>query len=103
MKSLLFSLIIKSLFAILTPNLAQKLYETLIEKIDKYVVSTAYTIDDIIWATIKTGGEAMQEVGDYVLDFAENYVIGSKSKTDDALVLPLCKLLRETINIPDND
>ena len=40
---------------------------------------------------------------DMVLDFFEKFVLGTKSKIDDAIVLPICDLLRDTLNIPDND
>jgi hypothetical protein len=38
-----------------------------------------------------------------VLDFAEKFVLGTASTVDDAIVLPLCKLIRNTFGIPDND
>ena len=40
---------------------------------------------------------------DMVLDFFEKFVLGTASKVDDAVVLPICDLLRETLDIPDND
>jgi len=103
MKQLLFQLAVKLLFALLTPELAQNLYEKMIAKIDKHVIKTPYTIDDIIWASIKSGGDAMQEIGDTMLDFGENYVLGTKSKVDDVLALPIFSMIRAIANIPDDD
>ena len=40
---------------------------------------------------------------DLVRDFAEEKVLGSKSKIDDALVLPICKMVRTAFDIPDDD
>jgi hypothetical protein len=47
--------------------------------------------------------ELLKIFADQVLDFAENYVTGSKSSVDDAIVLPLCSLIRRSFDIPDND
>lgn len=47
--------------------------------------------------------ELLKKFADTVLDFVEDYVEGTKSSIDDALVLPLCDLIRTTFNIPDDD
>ena len=47
--------------------------------------------------------ELLRKFTDMVLDFAENYVIGTKSDIDDRIVLPLCDALRRILNVPDND
>ncbi len=47
--------------------------------------------------------ERLKEFADMLLDFVENYVTGSKSTVDDALVLPLCGKIREAFDIPDDD
>ena len=47
--------------------------------------------------------DLVKKFADLVLDFAEKFVLGTASKVDDALVLPLCSLIRATFNIPDND
>ena len=47
--------------------------------------------------------DLLVKFADQVLDFAENHVLGTESKVDDKLVLPVCQLIRETFNIPDND
>jgi hypothetical protein len=44
-----------------------------------------------------------QKLGDTILDFAEDHVLGTASTVDDAIVLPVCKQLREGLNIPDED
>ncbi len=40
---------------------------------------------------------------DAFLDVVEDEVKASPSKWDDILVLPLCKIIRNIGNIPDND
>ena len=40
---------------------------------------------------------------DTLLDTIEDTVAKSESDIDDAIVLPMCKLIRESLNIPDND
>ena len=40
---------------------------------------------------------------DSLLDFIESSVEKSDNKIDDAIVLPLCKVIRDALNIPDND
>ena len=47
--------------------------------------------------------ELVRKFADMVLDFAENFVLGTASTVDDKLVLPLCDLIRRTFGIPDND
>lgn len=47
--------------------------------------------------------ELLKDFADKILDFAEDKVLGTKSKVDDALVLPLCALVRKTFGIEDND
>ena len=47
--------------------------------------------------------ELLKKFADMVLDFAEDYVLGTKSTIDDAIVLPICALIRKTFGIPDND
>jgi len=47
--------------------------------------------------------ELLKKFADMVLDFAENYVLGTKSTVDDAMVLPLCAAIRAAFDIPDND
>jgi len=40
---------------------------------------------------------------DNVLDFVEDRVLGSASTADDAIVLPICKMIRDGFDIPDDD
>lgn len=47
--------------------------------------------------------ELLRKFADMLLDFAENYVLGTKSTIDDALVLPICKAVRAAFGIEDND
>ena len=37
------------------------------------------------------------------LDIIEDKVAASPSKTDDMIVLPICKIIREALSVPDND
>jgi len=45
----------------------------------------------------------LKKFADMVLDFAEDFVLGTASPIDDKLVLPLCELVRRTFDIPDED
>ncbi len=47
--------------------------------------------------------ELIRKFADMVLDFAENYVVGTQSELDDAIVLPLCHMIRAAFGIEDND
>ncbi len=47
--------------------------------------------------------ELLRKLADSVLDFAEEYVLGSASEVDDEMVLPLCSMIRTTFDIPDTD
>ena len=48
-------------------------------------------------------GDILKLFVDYVLDFIETYVTGTKSKIDDLIVLPVCMAIRALLNVPDND
>lgn len=47
--------------------------------------------------------ELLKSFADMVLDFAENYVEGTKSTVDDKIVLPICATIRAAFDIPDDD
>jgi len=47
--------------------------------------------------------ELLRSFLDMVLDFVENKVEGTASKVDDALVLPLCNMIRSAYGVPDDD
>jgi len=40
---------------------------------------------------------------DFGLDLLENAVESSENKIDDQLVLPVCKIIRDSLKIEDND
>lgn len=40
---------------------------------------------------------------DRVLDFTENIVLRTSIKLDDRFILPICEMIREMLNIPDDD
>lgn len=40
---------------------------------------------------------------DKMLDVIEDAVADSATKVDDAMVLPVCKWIREALDVPDND
>ena len=48
-------------------------------------------------------GDVLKKAVDALLDAIENAVEKSENKVDDAIVLPLCNLIRNTFNIPDDD
>lgn len=47
--------------------------------------------------------DKIRDFADMALDFVENQVLGSASKVDDRLVLPLCDAIRAALSIPDGD
>ena len=47
--------------------------------------------------------EAITALIDKILDFVEDAVAKSETTMDDVIVLPMCKIIREALNVPDND
>ena len=47
--------------------------------------------------------ETLKTFADMILDFIEDIAEKSTSKWDDATILPMCKVIRATFDIPDND
>ena len=47
--------------------------------------------------------ELLKKVVDKMLDIIEDAVVSSENLVDDKIVLPLCRLIRDTFDIPDND
>jgi len=103
MKNMLLVWAIKIIMGILTPELIKGLWEKLKTVIAEYVAGTENTIDDFIWNFLKGGGPETVLIVDTILDYLEDKVLGSASTVDDALVLPVCDLLRNVLNVPDND
>ena len=51
----------------------------------------------------KLDEETIKRFLDFGLDLLENAVESSENKIDDQLVLPVCRIIRESLNIEDND
>jgi len=47
--------------------------------------------------------ETLKKGVDALLDVVENSVEKSENKVDDMIVLPLCKVIRDTFGVEDND
>jgi len=47
--------------------------------------------------------ELLKSFIDKALDFVEEKVLGSESTVDDAIVLPICDMIRKATDVPDND
>jgi len=47
--------------------------------------------------------DRLKEFVDMILDFVENIATDSSNKFDDSALLPICRLIRSTFDIPDND
>jgi hypothetical protein len=45
--------------------------------------------------------ESLKGFADFLLDQVENYAMSSKTKLDDATVLPICTLTRKIFNIQE--
>jgi len=63
---------------------------------------------EIISSAIKTiamaiSTEVLKNAAEAFLDEIENAIQESKTKTDDLIVLPLIKTIREIIKVNDND
>lgn len=67
----------------------------------------AYLISKLIQALLaemsKHAPHLIKGVADKILDYIEDKVVGSASEADDAIVLPICKMIRESFDIPDED
>ena len=48
-------------------------------------------------------GKDMKKWIDLGLDIIEDKVKDTPSTTDDIIVLPICKIVREALSVPDND
>lgn len=44
---------------------------------------------------------AMQKIVDMTLDYIEDYVESTENRVDDAIILPLCEMIRATFNVED--
>jgi len=47
--------------------------------------------------------DVMKKAVDALLDKIEDAVVASTNPIDDKVVLPLCSLIRQSFEIPDND
>ena len=56
----------------------------------------------VISQLMKKAPELLIEAIDKALDWIEDKVASTENQLDDSL-LPVCAMLRETLNIPDND
>lgn len=103
MKQAIILLAIKMIVKMFPPEKLKEMWVHILEKLNKYVEGTNNKIDDFIMSAISGSTDELKVLVDFILDFIEDRVLGSASTVDDALVLPICDLLRTTFNIPDND
>ena len=103
MKMQLILMAISLLMKLLSPELVKKGVDYLKEKIEAFVAGTDTSIDDFIYAALKGSSDELKAMMDWGLDFIEDYVLGSASKIDDALILPVCSMIRVALEIPDED
>ncbi len=47
--------------------------------------------------------EIIERLGDVIIDFAEDAVSDSRNKYDDAIIIPLCNMVRSAFDIKDDD
>ena len=47
--------------------------------------------------------DLLKSFADMVLDFVEDKVKGTKSPVDDAIILPICSMIRGAFDIPDDN
>jgi len=106
MKNWFLTIAIGMIIKILTkqaPEMISKFWASLREKAQKYVEGTENTADDWIYKCLFEGGEDVKRLADMVLDFGEVSILGSASKLDDAIFLPVFKMIRDVGNIPEFD
>lgn len=68
------------------------------EEFQKKAVA-ALEILKVVIAESKTA----QDIADKAFDIVEDYIVSTKTKVDDAIGLPACKMVRALIGVPDND
>lgn len=103
MKAEIILIVVKMLLKFLSPELVIKLFGYVKDRIETAVQESDTKIDDFIWNLITGSVDELKIVADTILDFCEDYVLGTASNIDDALVLPICKTIRDALDIPDND
>lgn len=47
--------------------------------------------------------DLMKSFADMLLDFVEDKVMATENTVDDKILLPICKMIRDAFDIPDND
>ena len=57
----------------------------------------------VAWLIGRLDEETLKGWVDAGLDYIEDVVAKSESTLDDAVVLPICKLIRDAFGVPDND
>lgn len=123
------SIAMKALMSVLTKETICGFIQAGIDKLQAHVASTENKMDDaLIPATnlvlaaldvpgpdgeIDISNEFMKLFNllgeqkniflDAGLDWIENKVEASETKVDDMIVLPMCKLVREVLKVPDDD
>ena len=45
--------------------------------------------------------DLIKRVADSLLNVLESAIVDSETKTDDRVLLPLCKMIREALSLPD--
>ena len=103
MRMQLILMAISLLMKLLSPELVKKGVDYLKEKIEAFVAGTDTSVDDFIYAALKGSADELKAIADWILDFGEDYVLGTASKVDDALALPVFNMIRVALDIPDND
>ena len=80
------------------------------EVIEKFIVEEAPTVlnainmkEDLINYLCDLARDEFEEKVDRLLDKVEDDAKESETKWDDILVLPLCKIVREILQVPDED
>lgn len=103
MKMQLLMMAISLLLKLLTPELIKKGMDYVKEKIETFVADSENTVDDFLLAAAKGSSVELKKLADFIMDFGEDYVLGTASKVDDALVLPVFRMIRVAGDVPDND
>jgi hypothetical protein len=101
MKQTIILMAISMLVRVLTPELIKEGWEFVKARVETYVKESENTLDDFLYSAIHGGADDLKVIADFVLDFVRDFVLGTPSKIDDAVVLPICSMIRDAFNIPD--
>jgi len=101
MKNMFLLMAIRMVIGMLTkhaPEMIKDFWNSLREKAAEYVEETENTVDDWLFMVIFQSGPGSNDLAklkEMVLEFGRNYVLGTASKLDDTVFLPIFKMIED--------